>query len=62
MGYYSDEEWDAIVMRWEQGVTCGALYDALKSSNNMPYKSERSFYRALDNQREKRSVYKRSRK
>lgn len=57
-GFYSEADWDAIVMRWNKGASCGVLYDALKAAGNMPYKSERSFFRALDNQRSKREFHK----
>ena len=57
-GFYSNADWEAIVARWESGVSCGVIYDALKTTGNMPYRSERSFYRAFENQREKRNARK----
>lgn len=56
--FYTRAEWEAILARWESGVSSGRLYDVLKDSGNMPYKSQRSFYRALENQRDHARLHK----
>lgn len=58
-GFFSEEDWDEIIARWDSGISEGVIYDALKAAGTMPYKTERSFYRALDNQKGKRNVNKR---
>lgn len=54
--YFDEEDWDAIIDRWNEGISAGVIYEALVREHNMPYKSERSFFRSLENQRDKRNA------
>lgn len=54
LAYFYEEDWDIIVSAWWRGVSGGELYRWLASHGQMPYKSDRSFFRALENARIKR--------
>lgn len=55
LAFFSADDWAAIYTLWVAGASYGDLYRRLVAADTMPYKSQRSFYRAFENYRDKRT-------